>query len=366
MSNVITTKNFKLIIVLAFVTLALFVSGCTEKNLSAEEIAAQIMDKQNSIQDYSYTLHTTSDLVEKTVESEDKFMIKKPNMFKEIIIEPGTGNQTIIVFDGEFMWNYHPDTNEVVKTKLSGNPLPTQNDYLNMIGEIMNSTNVTLLGMENIDGRTAYLLETTEKETNVSSLLPDRTKIWIDKETWIPLKIEIYFEGKLFQRFEFRDLKINSGIPDSEFKFEIPKGAKVVEEKLPEILSLEDARKKATFKILTPKYLPEGYSFNSSMMFNNSNDISSNEIFETVDLTYMKDKDTIGLTETVYENMSSINKDFLSDGKDIKINGIEGKYVSIEDMKILRWKLGNVQLSLSAPLKKDEMLKIAESISEKA
>lgn len=364
MNNVITTKEFKSILVLAFVTMALFASGCTEKNLSAEEIAAQMMDKQNSIQDYSYTLHTTSYLGEKTIESEDKFMIKKPNMFKEINIEPGTGNQTITVFDGEFMWLYDPDTNEVVKTKLSGNPLPTQNDYLNFIGEIMNSTNVTLLGMENIDGRTAYLLETTQKETNESSLLPDRTKIWIDKDTWILLRIEIYLEGKLFDRFEIRDLKINSGIPDSEFKFEIPEGAKILEEKLPEILSLEEARKKVSFKILTPEYLPEGYSFDSSMIFNNES--HSDEIFETVHLTYMKDKDSIGLTESVYENMSSITKDIMNAGEDIKINGIEGKYEFMGDDKVMRWKLENVSLSLFTSLEKDEMLKIAESISEKA
>lgn len=361
----IMTKELKSILVLTFITVALFASGCTEKDLSVEEIATQMLDKQNSIQDYSYILHTTSYLGEKTVESESKLMLKKPNMFKEITMEPGKENQTITVFDGEFMWNYYPDTNEVVKTKLSGIPEPTQNDYINMVGEILNSTNITLLGMENIDGRTAYLLETTPKETNESSQLKERIKIWVDKQTWIPLRFEFYSDGKLFEKIEIRDLKVNSGIPDSEFRFEIPKGAKIVEEKLPEILSLEEARKKVSFKILTPEYLPEGYSFNSSMIFSN-NEFHSDEVFETVHLTYMKDKDSIGLTETVYENMSSDTKAILSDGEDIKINGIEGKYVSIGDEKVLRWKLGNVSLSLFTSLEKDEMLKIAESISEKA
>ena len=51
--------------------------------------------------------------------------------------------------------------------------------------------------------------------------------------------------------------------------------------------------------------------------------------------------------------------------EDIKINGIEGKYVSMGKMKLLTWKLGDINLSLCASLEKDEMLKIAESISEK-
>ncbi|MFA7034899.1 DUF4367 domain-containing protein [Methanosarcina mazei] len=34
-------------------------------------------------------------------------------------------------------------------------------------------------------------------------------------------------------------------------------------------------------------------------------------------------------------------------------------------MKILTWKIGDIDLSLTASLEKDEMLRIAESITEK-
>ena len=61
----ITMKKLRLILVLAFITTAIFASGCTEKNLSAEEIASQMLDKENSIQDYSYTMHMTSYTSEK-------------------------------------------------------------------------------------------------------------------------------------------------------------------------------------------------------------------------------------------------------------------------------------------------------------
>ena len=84
-----------------------------------------------------------------------------------------------------------------------------------------------------------------------------KTKIWVDQETWMPLRYETYNgDGNLTMKLEIRDLKVNTGIPDSEFKFEIPTGAKIVdlgEIKPPEELSLEEARKKASFKILTPR-----------------------------------------------------------------------------------------------------------------
>jgi outer membrane lipoprotein-sorting protein len=364
----IITKEFKSIIVLTFLTVALFASGCTEKNMNAEDIATQMLDKQNSTQDYSYTAHIISHFEGKTEESETKTMFKKPNLIKSIVTEPGKENQTVVVSDGEFLWSYIPDTNTVTKMKLPEVSEPNKADYINAISNYLNDTNVTLHGVESVDGRSAYVLEATPKETDGDYELIYKTKIWVDQETWMPLRYEIYnSDGNLTIATEIRDLKLNTGIPDSEFKFEVPEGAKIKdlgEIKLPEKLSLEEARKKVSFKILTPQYLPEGYTFNYSMAYNNS-EYSSDQIFETVELTYTKEQDSISLAETVYENQSS-NDAFMDKGEDIKINGMKGKYISMGKTKLLTWKLGNVNLSLCASLEKDELLKIAESISEKA
>jgi outer membrane lipoprotein-sorting protein len=360
----VITKEFKSILVLTFLTVALLASGCTEKNMSAEDIATQMLDKQNSTQDYSYTAHVISHFWGKTEESEAKTMFKKPNLIKSIVTEPGKANQTVVVSDGEFLWSYITDTNTVTKMKLPEVSKPNKDDYIHSISEYLNDTNVTLKGVESVDERSAYVLETTPKETDGDYELIYKTKIWVDQETWMPLKYEIYNrDGNLTIATEIRDLKVNSGIPDSEFKFEIPEGAKIKdlgEIKPPEKLSLEEAIKKVSFKILTPKYLPDGYTFNNSVAYNNS-EYSSEQIFETVELTYTKEEDSINLAETVYENQSF--NDAMDKGEDIKINGIEGKYISMGKIKLLTWKLGNINLSLCASLEKDELLKIAESIS---
>ena len=364
----ITTKKFRSMFVLTFIVVALFASGCTEKNLSAEEIATKMLDKQNSTQDYSYTMHMTSNLGGKTEEIESKTIFKKPNMFKETMTRSGKENQTISVSDGETAWSYTPDTNTVTIMKLPKVSEPQKDDYINAVGEFLNDTNVTLLGVEKIDGRNTYLLETIPKEKDGDYELAHKTKMWIDEETWMPLRYETYNgDGNQTMKIEIRDLKVNTGIPDSEFKFEIPKGAKIVdlgEIQLPENLSLEEARKKASFKILTPEYLPEGYEFNNSMIFNNSKFSPESQISETVELTYIKDKTIIDISETVSKNQSS-DAAIIDKSEDIKINGIDGKYVSMGKTKLLTWRLGDVNLNLCASLEKDEMLKIAESISEK-
>ena len=51
----------------------------------------------------------------------------------------------------------------------------------------------------------------------------------VDSENWMPLKIETFDKNdKLMTSIEYRDIKFNIGIPDSEFEFKIPEGAKVV------------------------------------------------------------------------------------------------------------------------------------------
>ncbi|OED07228.1 outer membrane lipoprotein-sorting protein [Methanosarcina sp. A14] len=369
MSNMTTMKKFSSIFVLTFIVVALFASGCAEKDLSAEQIASQMMDKENNTRDYSYTMHMTSYFGGETKESESKTMFKKPNMIKSIVTEPGKENQTVSVSDGNILWSYTPDTNTVTKIKISKTSELTKNDYTNIIDDFLNDTNVTVLGVENVDGRKTYLLETTPKENDGDYELIYKTKIWVDQETWMPLRYETYNgDGNRTMKLEIQDLQVNTGLPDSEFKFEVPEGAKIVdlgEIKPPEKLSLEEARKEASFKILTPEYLPEGYEFNNSMVYNNSQFSPENQSFETVEITYTKDEAFISLAETVSTNQSS-DSTIMDRGEDIQINGIDGKYLSMGKTKLLMWKLGEVNLSLCSSLEKDEMLKIAESISEKA
>ncbi|KKH38970.1 outer membrane lipoprotein-sorting protein [Methanosarcina mazei] len=369
MINVRVNKISKSLILLFFVTFTLFASGCTEKNLSADKIAAQMIEKENNIEDYSYVMNVTYYYGEKTTTTEFKTMFKKPNLVKNIAMESGKENGTYFVSDGEFAWTYAPDTNTVLKTKIPEAQKLGKSEYAQFINEFLNDTNVTLLGMEDIDDRSAFILETIPKEKTEDYQLVGRTKIWVDKETWTPLKYEVYDSNKnLTIKIELRDLKVNTGIPDSEFIFDIPEGAKIKTVDLgevlkqPEELTLEEAREQASFEILTPEYMPEDYAFNYSTVYNNSEIVPDGQAVETVILTYVKGEDSIFLTETLYEDEPQ-NPVAFDTAEDIEINGVEGKYLALGDMNILRWKMGNVELSLNAPLEKAEILKIANSIS---
>lgn len=369
MINVRVNKISKSLILLFFVTFTLFASGCTEKNLSADEIATQMMEKENNIEDYSYVMNATYYYGEKTTTTEFKTMFKKPNLIKNIAMKSGKENGTLLVSDGEFRWTYVPNTNTVLKTKIPEAQKLGKSEYAQLIGDLLNDTNVTLLGMEDVDNRSTFLLETTPKKTAKDYQLVGTTKIWVDKETWMPLRYEMYDSDKnLIMKIEIRDLKVNTGIPDSEFVFDIPEGAKIQTVDLtkglkpPEELTLEEAREQASFEILTPEYMPEGYTFNYSTVYNYSEIVSDSQEVETITLIYTKEEASIILAETLQKGQPQ-DSAVLGNGEDIEINGIKGKYLALGDMKLLKWKLGNIYFSLNAPLEKADILKIANSIS---
>ncbi|AKB34234.1 hypothetical protein MSSIH_3544 [Methanosarcina siciliae HI350] len=347
----------------------LFVSGCTGE-LSAEEIAEQMQEKEDSIQDYSYTMQMTSHLGNQTQESEVQVLQKKPNKSKTISIEPEEEAGTIVVSDGEFIWTYDPKTNTVMKMEMPETPILGEIDYAEIIDEFLNETDVSLVGVKEIDGRPTYLLETSPKEEEEGFKLADGMKIWVDKETWMPLRYEMYdSDGDLVMELEIHDLEINTEIPDSEFVFEVPEGATVKTVdldsfELPEEMTLEEARESAGFEILIPEYIPEGYTFNYSTVSNNSWIAPEGQASETVSLTYEnEEEDSIYLSETVYESQAP-DAAIMDSAEDIDINGRDGKYLAFGDMKILRWEIGDIYLSLTSSLEKDEMLRIAESVRE--
>lgn len=69
-----------------------------------------------------------------------------------------------MVSEGEFIWTYDPKTNTVMKMEMPETPILGEIDYVEIIGKFLNETDISLLGVKEIDGRPAYLLETSLKE----------------------------------------------------------------------------------------------------------------------------------------------------------------------------------------------------------
>jgi len=321
--------KYRLLFMLLLISSAIFSAGCIDEDLSAKQIAEKMQQKQDGIEDYSYTMYMTMEFDDQNMVTQADMMYKKPNKFKAVQKQPAEMAGSVSVSDGETMWMYNPQQNTVMIMEMPDMPEQNENDYLQIIEMMLNESDFSLAGVENFDGRTTYVIEMSPKDESDLGMFGDM-KVWVDKETWMPLKMDMKdADGNLMYSAEYRNFQINTGISDDEFQFTVPEGVEVQtmeEMMLPQTMTLEEAQEETTFDILVPSYLPDGYEFDNVMVIQG--------FVETVSLTYRNGDERVGLSETVFEDEPQAST-IMNNAEVIIINGVEGKLVSTSNLLVI-------------------------------
>jgi outer membrane lipoprotein-sorting protein len=92
--------------------------------------------------------------------------------------------------------------------------------------EIQDSYTVALGGPEKIEGQNATRLELTPKSKDLAAQFP-RIELWISDDLGISVQQKLEQQGKSYSVATYTNVKLNSNIPDSEVKLNLPKGVKV-------------------------------------------------------------------------------------------------------------------------------------------
>ena len=177
-------------------------------------------------------------------------------------------------------------------------------------------------------------------------------------------------------------MKLNTGIPDSEFEFKVPDGAQVKVlgsedfKNETEKMTLEEAKQFIDFEILTPEYLPEGYEFNYSMVSSSKDtpystfvhsgfSIFAGQHYEKITLVYTKGNNEIRIIEGVSEKGLHEIQNFESEGEYIQVNNMNGTISPIfgGNMKALTWENEELEVTIVSSFDKAELLNIAKSFS---
>ncbi|AKB84238.1 outer membrane lipoprotein-sorting protein [Methanococcoides methylutens] len=358
----------KLTILLAITSFLLFSAGCIGEDLTAEQIAEEYKQKMEDLEDFSGTVYTTTYMGEQEMTTISTITQKMPDKMKMVTLQAEQGEGTTLVSDGKTMWAYDANQNTVVITELDSidGYDASQMDYTETIQNFMDGNEVTFDGMDNVNGRLSYAISIKPNEDTISGFGFDM-KAWIDKETWMILKYEFDDEdGNLMMVTEFRDLKVNTGIPDSEFVFDIPEGTDVVTfdsfaEFVAEEMPLEEEQTVSENHVFLPSYLPEGYEFES--MTHNNNPKYFEDVRETVSIVYPGESGHLYINENFYDGEPPAIMDI--DGEMVDINGHEGILISPDDVGesvSLSWTIGNARISMIGSMGSEEIIKIAESM----
>ena len=169
----------------------------------------------------------TSSLAGKVETAKVKIMNKMPGMSRMEYLEPAEIAGQVVVSDGRTFWTYDPNKKEVTKMDIQETGMTFEQDYAKSIKELLSQTDISYKGTENFEGHKVYLITTTPRNGDIWQGM--RFNLWVDSETWMPLKMDtIDKNDNLLTSVEYRDVKYNTGIPDTEFEFKVPEGAKVV------------------------------------------------------------------------------------------------------------------------------------------
>lgn len=201
---------------------------------------------------------------------------------------PGVTGATI-VYDGQKVYAYDPAHNTVytatpaqiiqnlppeIQAALQGLNVDQELD------KVLNATNITLVGTEQVNGIEAYKLTMTPKpdaaqllglpqmvQMQAGVLIKDATAtIWVDKDRWIPLKLVLAHPNLGTFTYSVQSMDLNKPIDSSQFVLQVPPGAKTVDldamhnTMQPKSTTLPEARSAATkagWKLLEPTY-PSG------------------------------------------------------------------------------------------------------------
>ena len=350
-------RQTKQIAAVLLVLAAVLISGCTD-DMSADQIAARMEAKQESIEDFSATMVMTSSFGGETETTRAKIMTKMPDKTRSEFIEPAEFAGTLTDRNGSTMWMYDPVKNQVTKMTLPEDE-SFEMDYTELVRDLMDENDISYKGTENVGGRSAYVIEATPKDEADRKFI-SKTRVWVDRENWMLLGTEMYdADGNPMVKVEYRDITFNTGVLDSEFIFEVPEGAEVVEEsfedRMPEKMTLDEARANLTFDLRTPSYLPEGYELDDHAM------VTGGER-KVVSLKYTNGDERLYLSEWISDDTEQSGM-IRGEPEIVSINGTDGEITSVFGMNTLRWSADGIDYSLSGGLEKDELVNVAESMT---
>ena len=184
----------------------------------------------------------------------------------------------VAVSDGEQFWLYVPARNTVwtgaVEEMRDVEQMPAYEGELpfdpstgsghrslqTFVDWLLQVSEVTLLGTEEIGGREAYTLQFVPRPEELPEVAATggTGTAWVDQARWVPLQAA-FDGGSIGQGQVTAELvELDMGLSDDLFTFQIPDGVEVllIEDRLPQHLSLDEAE--ADFDLLTPSHLPEG------------------------------------------------------------------------------------------------------------
>jgi outer membrane lipoprotein carrier protein len=205
MFNMTGLKSVRISVLFAF--LSIFALNVYAQD--GNKIVKAVQDKYNSAKDISADVKQVSG---DKAGFNGKVYFKKGNMFRAEF------NNTVLVSDGENTWNYNKKENKVVIDRFdTSNPVSINS----IINEYPSKSDINA----SAEGDKTVLTFTPKKGTGLNF---HEVKLWVNSNNLVD-RVQVKQHSGNTTELQISNYKLNQGTADSQFSFNPPKGATVVD-----------------------------------------------------------------------------------------------------------------------------------------
>jgi len=209
----------------ALAALAVLVAGPA---LGAQSPADQALDRAVAAYKNVRTIRTrfeqtlTNPVTSRVSTARGEMVLQRPGKISLGFTNP-SGDR--IVSDGKFVWVYLPSSapGQVIRQ-----PASEAGVDLDFSSQLLTSPRAKFAvgdgGASTVDGRGARVVVLTPKTEKSFS----KARIWVDDRDGLVRQLELTEPSGLTRLIKFGQMKLNAKVSSSAFKFEVPKGVRVV------------------------------------------------------------------------------------------------------------------------------------------
>jgi outer membrane lipoprotein carrier protein len=193
--------------------------------LAAEDVVKKLQKFYDDTKDFSadFTQKYTYKAYSRSQSSKGKVFFKKDGKMKWSYSKPAT---KYFITDGKVFWVYEPDEKQAYKASLEDSQIPVALTFLSGKGKLLDEFTAKLLTGDPRGTGTDYVVELTPKKSETDY----KQVVMIVNSSDFSLKeVYVYDPTDNENHLTFTKMKVNKGIPDTEFDFTAPADVKIVD-----------------------------------------------------------------------------------------------------------------------------------------
>lgn len=197
-----------------------------------DEVLAEVEKANNAFKTLKadITFTRTITLLESTEVSKGEMNYKKP---KRLYLKFHSPRNEINVVDGKYVWVYHPVEKQVERYSMERGKQSSQGlsffefGYGESVQAVKKDYNITLVEIRDEGKKRFYILDLQPKDPKSQY---SNIRLLVQEGFWLPERIELYESaGEVVNSIDLKNIKINKGMSDKLFIFDVPRGVEVIE-----------------------------------------------------------------------------------------------------------------------------------------